>query len=209
MGTAFFNIFISDRFAHDDKLFIRVERCDGPLDIQFVDPFGAACIERNHKATPVVVIRSFGILVVRRLDGTNFDILDDGGGNDKAVESIAVDPAVTKITIGADVSYSASIDFYEPGSTTVNPTPSLSGSWYLLAKVGDNTYYAPVTASGSLTFNEQDLDLTSDVEFKFVNSDHPQSLIFGSVDGTSDLDGYILESTSPTAGNSSVPEPWR
>lgn len=27
---------------------------------------------------------------------------DDGGGNDKAVESIAVDPAVTKITIGAD-----------------------------------------------------------------------------------------------------------
>ena len=111
---------------------------------------------------------------------------DDGGGNDKAVESIAVDPAVTKITIGADgiltaiitpsdakadikwVSDNTQVVTVEKTSDRQAKITGVSvGTTKVLAMVGDKMAFSEVTVErdggsggggGSSTINSASVD---------------------------------------------------
>lgn len=111
---------------------------------------------------------------------------DDGGGNDKAVESIAVDPAVTKITIGADgiltaiitpsdakadikwVSDNTQVVTVEKSSDRQAKITGVSvGTTKVLAIVGDKMAFSEVTVErdggsggggGSSTINSASVD---------------------------------------------------
>ena len=113
---------------------------------------------------------------------------DDGGGNDKAVESIAVDPAVTKITIGADgiltaiitpsdakadikwVSDNTQVVTVEKTSDRQAKITGVSvGTTKVLAMVGDKMAFSEVTVErdggsggggGSSTINSASVDLS-------------------------------------------------